>query len=219
MIRKLGLVSTIALVAALGGCAMMPGMGPGPDMPPAPAPVSATAPVEYVRDIHSHARPEIARVKHVALDLAADFATGTLSGTGALDITAEPGATEIILDVRNLDIQDIRDGAGAPLQFQTGDNDPILGQPLTNAHRHVLVESAMIAEARQEQLQRLGFDDGFVGRVIDHDMREIRLARNRAQRREFRDRETDQIIDVLMRVLDTLQHGLVGRCRKFGLIA
>ncbi len=129
MIRKLGLVSTIALAAALGGCAMMPGFGPGSDMPPVP--VSATAPVQYVRDVHSHARPEIARVKHVALDLTTDFTTGTLSGTAALDITAEPGADEIILDVRNLDIRDVRDAAGAPLQFQTGDNDPILGQPLT----------------------------------------------------------------------------------------
>ncbi|GLS00528.1 cold-active zinc metallopeptidase M1 family protein [Brevundimonas denitrificans] len=129
MIRKFGLVSTIALATALGGCAMIPGFGPGSDMPTVPAP--ATAPVQYVRDIHSHARPEIARVKHVALDLTTDFATGTLSGTAALDITAEPGATEIILDVRNLDIQDVRDASGAPLQFQTGDSDPNLGQPLT----------------------------------------------------------------------------------------
>ena len=129
MIRKFGLVSMMALATALGGCAMIPGFGSGSDMPPVPA--SATAPVEYVRDIHSHARPEIARVKHVALDLTTNFATGTLSGTAALDITAVPGATEIILDVRNLDIQDVRDASGAPLQFQTGDNDPLLGQPLT----------------------------------------------------------------------------------------
>ncbi|MDO9586791.1 MAG: M1 family metallopeptidase [Brevundimonas sp.] len=129
MIRKLGLVSTIALATALGGCAMTPGLGSGSDLPAVPA--SAPARVDYVRDVHSHARPEIARVKHVALDLTTDFATGTLSGTAALDITAEPGANEIILDVRNLDIQDVRDASGAPLQFQTGADDPNLGQPLT----------------------------------------------------------------------------------------
>lgn len=133
MIRKLGMVSTIALAAALGGCAMMPGFGsgfgPGSDMPPVAAP--ATAPIQYVRDVHSHARPEIARVKHIALDLTTDFATGTLSGTAALDITAEPGATEIILDVRNLDIQEVRDASGAPLQFRTGAESPHMGQPLT----------------------------------------------------------------------------------------
>ena len=108
---------------------MTPGFGAGSDMPTVPA--SATAPVDYVRDVHSYARPEIARVKHVSLDLTTDFAASTLSGTATLDITAEPGATEIILDVRNLDIQDVRDASGAPLQFQTGANDPIMGQPLT----------------------------------------------------------------------------------------
>jgi leukotriene-A4 hydrolase len=124
MIRKLGLVSALALTTALGGCAAMDVFG-------SPPPVTATAPADYVRDIHSYARPEIARVTHVALDLAADFAAKTLSGTAALDITAEPGANEIVLDVRNLDIQDVRDAAGAPLQFETGPNDPLLGQPLT----------------------------------------------------------------------------------------
>ncbi len=126
MIRKLGLVSALALATALGGCAAL--NLPGAD---GASPVVATAPVDYVRDIHSYARPEIARVSHISLDLAADFATQTLSGTAALDITGEPGANEIVLDVRNLDIRDVRDAAGNPLQFQTGTNDPILGQPLT----------------------------------------------------------------------------------------
>ena len=92
MIRKLGLVSAIALATALGGCAMTPGFGAGSDVPTVPA--SATAPVDYVRDVHSYARPEIARVKHVSLDLTTDFAASTLSGTATLDITAEPGAPE-----------------------------------------------------------------------------------------------------------------------------
>lgn len=127
MIRKLGLVSALALAAALGGCAAM--NLPGSDTAPAAAP--AIAPADYVRDIHSYARPEIARVTHVSLDLAADFQAKTLAGTAALDVTAEPGANEIVLDVRNLDIRDVRDAAGDPLQFETGPNDPILGQPLT----------------------------------------------------------------------------------------
>jgi leukotriene-A4 hydrolase len=126
MIRTLGLVSALALATALGGCAAM--NMPGSTGTP---PVVATAPVDYVRDIHSYAQPEIARVEHVSLDLAADFQAQTLSGTAALDITGVPGANEIVLDVRNLDIRDVRDAAGAPLQFETGANDPILGQPLT----------------------------------------------------------------------------------------
>ena len=131
MIRKFGLVSAMALATALGGCAMMPDLGFGTASDASAAPLLTTAPLTYVRDVHSHARPEIARVRHVSLDLAADFATGTLSGTAALDITAAPGATEIILDVRNLGIQEVRDASGAPLPFQTGAESPHMGQPLT----------------------------------------------------------------------------------------
>ena len=126
MIRTLGLVSALALATALGGCAMT---ASGSDMPPLPA--SATAPIQYVRDIHSYARPEIAHVRHVALDLAANFQTNTLSGTATLDIQGVPGATEVILDVRNLDIRTVTDASGAALQHSTGPSDPILGQALT----------------------------------------------------------------------------------------
>ena len=89
MIRKIGLVSALALATALGGCAALNLPGSGGDA----APVVATAPVDYVRDIHSYARPEIARVTRVALDLAADFETKTLSGSAALGfvLVAERG--------------------------------------------------------------------------------------------------------------------------------
>jgi hypothetical protein len=131
MIRTFGLVSALALATALGGCASMPGFGPssGSDMPPLPA--SAAAPAEYARDTHTYARPEIAHVRHVALDLTADFAAHTLSGTAALDIQGVQGADEIVLDVKNLDIRNVTDAAGAPLQYETGANDAIKGQPLT----------------------------------------------------------------------------------------
>ena len=121
------MVSALALLTALGACSTMSASS-GSDMPPVTA--SATTAVDYVRDIHSYARPEIARVTHVDLDLDADFAAKTLSGTATLDVTAEPGANEIILDVRNLDIRDIRDSSG-PLQYVVGDEDAILGRPLT----------------------------------------------------------------------------------------
>ncbi|RYG16682.1 MAG: aminopeptidase, partial [Caulobacteraceae bacterium] len=127
MIRTTGLVSALALSLVVGGCAAM--TSSGSDMPPLPA--SATAPIDYIRDVHSYARPEIARVGHVSLDLTADFTGKTLSGAATLDIQGVAGAEEIILDVRNLDIRDVTDGSGAKLQFQTGAPDDILGQPLT----------------------------------------------------------------------------------------
>ena len=125
MIRKLGLVSALALATALGGCAVL--NLPGSD---AATPVAAAAPVDYVRDIHSYARPEIARVNHVSLDMTADFEARTLSGTALLEVTAEPGAAEIVLDVRDLDIHAVRSNAG-PLAYRLGEVDPILGQALT----------------------------------------------------------------------------------------
>ena len=97
----------------------------------------ATAPavptdIQYVADAHSHARPEIARVRHVDLDLTADFERRVLSGTASLDITAEDGAEEIILDIRDLDIRAVRSDDG-PLEYVIGDERPFVGRPLTIA--------------------------------------------------------------------------------------
>jgi hypothetical protein len=100
------------------------------DMPPLPA--SATAPVaRYPVDSHSYAQPQVARVRHVALDLTADFETKTLSGTATLDVTGQPGATQVVLDTRDLEIRSIKDDKGAALPFELGAVDPILGQSLT----------------------------------------------------------------------------------------
>lgn len=125
MIRTTGLVSALALSLVLGGCAAMPGS----DMTSQAA--SPAAPVQYARDVHSHARPEIARVTHVDLDLDVDFDTKTVSGRASLDITGRPDAAEIVLDARNLDIQRVTDASGARLPFTLGADDPILGQALT----------------------------------------------------------------------------------------
>ncbi|QBX37122.1 M1 family peptidase [Brevundimonas sp. S30B] len=114
----------LTLAAALSACA--PTTGASPMIPPV-----AAQPIEYVRDVHSHARPEIARVVHVDLDLDADFQAKTLSGRATLDVTAEPGANEIVLDVRNLDIGEVVDAEGRPLRYVVGNDDPILGRPMT----------------------------------------------------------------------------------------
>jgi leukotriene-A4 hydrolase len=128
MTRKaFGLVSALALASALGLSACSATTGSAALAPPAVAP----APGPDAVDSHTYARPEIARVVDVALDLTADFNAKTLSGTATLDILAVPGANEIVLDIRNLDIQDVRDASGQPLRYVVGDNDAIKGQPLT----------------------------------------------------------------------------------------
>jgi aminopeptidase N len=83
------------------------------------------------KDIHSFARPEIARVTHVALDLAADFRGKRMSGTAMLDVQAAPGAQEIVLDSKNLEIQSVANAEGQALQWAVGQADPNLGAPLT----------------------------------------------------------------------------------------
>jgi leukotriene-A4 hydrolase len=81
-------------------------------------------------DASTFARPEIARVTHVALDLDADFEARRMAGTATLDIQAADGAAEIILDSKGLEIEAITDGAGAPLRYALGAGDAERGQPL-----------------------------------------------------------------------------------------
>ena len=125
--KAFGLVSALALAAALGvsACSTTTG-GAG-----LAAPAIAPAPGPNAVDGHTYARPEIARVVDVALDLTADFAAKTLSGTATLDVLTAPGADAVILDIHNLDIQSVADVDGRPLQFAIGADDAIKGQPLT----------------------------------------------------------------------------------------
>lgn len=96
-------------------------------------PVAPILTTPEARDVHSFARPEIARVTHVALDLAADFEAHRLSGTATLDIQAAPGAREIVLDTKGLEIQAIADVRGRALPWSLGTGDARHGRPLTVA--------------------------------------------------------------------------------------
>jgi aminopeptidase N len=117
---RAALAAALPLAAALAACAR-------------PATVSTdSAPVQaLVRDVHSYARPAEARVRHVALDLAADFAARRLRGSATLTVDRAPGAREIVLDTRGLAIQGVADEAGHPLAHALGAVDAILGAPLT----------------------------------------------------------------------------------------
>ena len=87
-------------------------------------------------DVYSYAKPNEARVYHVALDLGVDFEAKRLAGTATLDIERKPDAKEIILDSKGLDIQSIADGNGEPLPFKLGAAaDEAMGAPLAVALR------------------------------------------------------------------------------------
>ena len=75
-----------------------------------------------MRDIHSYARPEKKRLRHIDLHLFADFYGRRLSGTARL--TAEGTGSTLVLDTRGLAIH------GASHPWRLGTPDAILGAPL-----------------------------------------------------------------------------------------
>src|SRR3954466_674449 len=82
-----------------------------------PLPVAPILTTPEAHDAHSFARPEIARVTHVALDLDADFEGHRMAGTATLDIQAARGASEIVLDSQGLEIQAVTDAGRRPLHW------------------------------------------------------------------------------------------------------
>jgi aminopeptidase N len=103
------------------------------------APILTTA---DARDPHSYARPQEARVTHVALDLGLDFEAKQVAGTATLDILAAPNAREIVLDTKGLETLNVTDARGRSLPFTAGDLDKDMGAPLTvtlNGARRIVV--------------------------------------------------------------------------------
>lgn len=126
-----------------------PPSAPVPATPPAtprslpPLPVAGPDP-------HSFARPGEARVHHVGLDLRVDFEGSTLAGTATLHVARAPGARELVLDTRMLEIEAIDAAtlpgrapnaplrlagvpglAWSPTTWRLGGAHPVLGTPLT----------------------------------------------------------------------------------------
>ncbi|MFA9201217.1 MAG: M1 family metallopeptidase [Cypionkella sp.] len=143
------LLTPLALLLATAACTT------GRDQPPALiAPVLTSA---DARDPFTHARPEVARVTHVDLDLALDFANRAVGGTATLDVLAAPGAAELVLDSKGLAVTRVTDAAGRELPFTVGAASEGKGAPLTIAigpggeRRRVVVQytAAPDAEALQ----------------------------------------------------------------------
>ncbi len=89
-------------------------------------------------DPHSFAQPEKFLVRHVALDLAADFEARRLAGTAELTVEQlDANASELVLDTNGLEISTVHlveaSGQAKVLAFKLGDPDPILGSRLTIA--------------------------------------------------------------------------------------
>ncbi len=70
------------------------------------AAVMGTA-VMTARDPHSFARPDEAAVKQLDLDLVVDFERKEISGRATLELAVAAGATEVVLDTRDLTIEQV----------------------------------------------------------------------------------------------------------------
>lgn len=102
-----------------------------PALHAAPANPSPILTTPDALDTQTYARPQVARVIHVDLDLTADFDAKVLRGKATLDILAVRNAREIILDDKGLVIEKIADAKGRALQWTIGASDETKGAPLT----------------------------------------------------------------------------------------
>ncbi len=121
------LAAALLLSVSAAACTSINSGGQRPAMV-APVLTSADA-----RDSFTHARPEVARVTHVDLDLALDFAARAVGGTAMLEVLAAPHATELILDNSGYTVTRVTDGAGRELAFTLGKAVEGKGAPLTIA--------------------------------------------------------------------------------------
>jgi len=109
---KGGCLAMLAVLAATGRgeVARVAGAGPGDDAS---------------RDVHSHARPDLVRVRHVDLDLTVDFGRKELRGIVDLRVERRPGAppeAQLILDAKGLAIEEISVATGDGVR-KRGDHD------------------------------------------------------------------------------------------------
>ncbi|MGB3182572.1 MAG: M1 family metallopeptidase [Cyclobacteriaceae bacterium] len=117
-------------------------------------------------DHHTFARPDMAVMKHLDLDLTVNFDVKTLSGTAGIEIDRQDGSSDIILDTKALDIQEVfagREGEEA-LVFNVGNESDHMGSPLTimlnddTDYIRIVYETSPEAEALQwlEPVQTAG---------------------------------------------------------------
>ena len=87
------------------------------------------------KDPHSYSNPQDVRVRHANLIVNVSFEDRKLRGTANLFLERlNRNVSHIVLDTMDLTILNVQDSLGQeyhPLQFELGDNDPILGAPLT----------------------------------------------------------------------------------------
>jgi leukotriene A-4 hydrolase/aminopeptidase len=83
-----------------------------------------------INDPHSYAKPNDVAVKHLHLDLEADFASKTLSGFAELTIDNKTNSKMLWLDTKDLTIDKVTLDDGSTTTFALGEDDEHLGSSL-----------------------------------------------------------------------------------------
>jgi aminopeptidase N len=108
-------------------------------------------------DTSTYAQPQVARVTHVDLDLALDFAARTVGGVATLDVIAAPIARDLVLDSRGLQISRVTDASGDELPFTIGKAEDGRGAPLTigigqgDENRRIVIQYSAAPDAEALQ--------------------------------------------------------------------
>ncbi len=102
---------------------------------------AAVASMAHAADPHSYAETDKFVVRHVALDLRADFEAHRLAGTAELTVEqVDPAADRLVLDTRDLEISAVHlvetSGRSKVLAFKLAEADPVLGSRLTIEFPH-----------------------------------------------------------------------------------
>ncbi|RIV77027.1 M1 family metallopeptidase [Pelagerythrobacter aerophilus] len=147
------IAAALSLLLATTACTTMDAQPPAVSAERLVAPILTTPDAV---DSSTFAQPQVARVTHVALDLALDFERDRVGGTATLDILARPDASQIVLDSDGLQVSRVTDGRGNELDFDIGERVEGKGAPLTitigNA-RHIVI--AYTANPQASALQWL----------------------------------------------------------------
>ena len=118
--RILAQVSALSLAAcSLAACSMADGDAAERTI----APILTS---EEAQDEFTFARPEQARVTHLALDLVLDFDAQSVDGVATLDVQVADGASELVLDSNGLVVGGVTDAEGNPLDWSMG--EPVEGK-------------------------------------------------------------------------------------------
>jgi aminopeptidase N len=88
------------------------------------------ADMKLIRDNHSFARPNEARVNHLNWTATVDFGTRTINGIASYSIEQFEGAKEIVFDINKLTIHKVSTNDGGDVAFEIGPEAEFLGQPL-----------------------------------------------------------------------------------------